>query len=306
MTGNSYLLTGASGFFGRIIREALPPPYRVSTLGRSAENDLVFDLSKEIPEFPASFDVVIHNAGKAHVVPKTSEERKAFDAVNVIGTENLLKGLKKSSRLPKAIIFISSVAVYGISEGENIKEGQPLKASDPYGNSKIKAEQLLEKWAGENHVSLTVFRLPLLAGENPPGNLAAMIHGIQKGMYVSIAGGKAKKSMVMAADVASIIPLAAERPGTYNLTDGYHPSFGELESLIAAQAGVKPPRTIPPWVARVMGIAGDVIDIVLPGKSPVTTDKIRKITSTLTFDDLKARRELGWNPRPVISAFRIR
>lgn len=305
MKGDRYLLTGGSGFLGKTIRDILSRNYRLSTVGRSKENDYVIDLSKSTPEFKDSFDVIIHNAGKAHVAPKTLQQVKAFQAVNVHGTANLLLGLKTSNTLPRAIVFISSIAVYGISAGQGIDEEQPLYASDPYGLSKIQAEQLLENWSRENNVSLTVLRLPLLAGKNPPGNLAAMIRGIEKGLYVSIAGGRAKKSIVMAEDVASIIPTAADHPGVYHLTDGYHPSFRELEAVIASQAAKDVPRTIPMWGARAMGLAGDMIDKILPGRSPVTSEKIQKIVSTLTFDDRKARRELGWDPRPVLSAFRI-
>ena len=45
-------------------------------------------------------------------------------------------------------------------------------------------------------------------------------------------------------------------------------------------------------------------DIIGP-KAPINSDKLRKITSDLTFDDSNARRELGWNPRPVLEGFKI-
>ena len=39
--------------------------------------------------------------------------------------------------------------------------------------------------------------------------------------------------------------------------------------------------------------------------APLNSDKLNKITSTLTFDDSKARAAFGWNPTPVLEGFKI-
>src|SRR5690606_10477594 len=114
-------------------------------------------------------------------------------------------------------------------EGVDIKEDSPLDGKTPYAESKALAEAWLGKWAGENGVTLGILRLPLIAGPNPPGNLGAMVNGIRLGRYLSVGQANARKSMVWAEDVARIIPVVAERGGVYNLTDGHHPSFSELE-----------------------------------------------------------------------------
>jgi nucleoside-diphosphate-sugar epimerase len=180
-----------------------------------------------------------------------------------------------------------------------------LEASDPYGKSKVDAENLLRQWCEVHHVALTILRLPLVAGVFPPGNLGAMINGIKNGRYFSIDGGKAKKSIVMASDVAKIIPRAFELPGVYHLTDGHHPSFHDLEVVISDQLGVKRPKNLPALAARLIGFCGDLVDFVVPGKSPITSRKVDKIISTLTFSDQKARQVLGWNPSRVIDVFKI-
>ena len=143
-----------------------------------------FDLSKNVPYFYDRFEIIIHCAGKAHLLPKTNQEIASFYSVNVLGTKNLLKGL--TSKLPKRFVFISSVSVYGLTQGENIPETHPLLAEDPYGKSKIEAEKIVENWCKENNVICTILRLPLLVGLNPPGNLGAMIRGIKKGYYFAI------------------------------------------------------------------------------------------------------------------------
>src|SRR5690606_25416568 len=105
----------------------------------------------------------------------------------------------------------------------------------------------------------------------------------KKGYYLNIAGGKERKSMVMASDVAAIIPAAVANPGIYHLTDGHHPSFKELGDCIAKQLGVHPPRNISSTVAKALGLAGSALDVIFPGKSPISGATIAKLTSTLTF-----------------------
>ncbi len=129
-----------------------------------------------------------------------------------------------------------------------------------------------------------------------------MINGIKGGYYFNVGGGKAKKSMVLAEDVANIIPIAAKIGGIYNLTDGYHPSFNELSLVIAKQLNKNPPLNLPGFLAKLIALAGDV----LGSKAPLNSDKLNKMTSDLTFDDSKARDILGWNPTSVLEAFKIK
>lgn len=283
------LLSGANGFLGQIIINILKKEHQFISLSRNSGEYMVC-LDKQIPNFHHSFDMVIHSAGKAHLVPKTESGSQQFYEVNVIGTENLLKGLEKVG-MTKQLVFISSVAVYGQESGVKINEENSLQAIDPYGLSKIQAEKVILDWCNRHNVTCTILRLPLLVGKNPPGNLGAMIKAIQKGYYFNIGGGNAKKSMVLAEDVARFIPIIAPVGGTYNLTDGVHPSFSDLSNAIAN----KKIKNLPLFIAKIMGYLGDL----LGGKAPINSLKIKKITSNLTFDDSKAR-ELGWKSQSVL------
>ncbi|GAA3779542.1 NAD-dependent epimerase/dehydratase family protein [Flavobacterium ginsengiterrae] len=288
------LLTGSNGFFGQIIIKALQRENIFFTLSTNSGDYPIF-LDKNIPSFREEYDLIIHAAGKAHSEPKTEAEKKHFFDVNNKGTLNLLQGLKKSG-IPKKFVFISSVAVYGQDFGSIISEEHILKAKDPYGVSKIKAEENIIEWCKENNVICTILRLPLLIGENPLGNLRAMIKAIEKGYYFNIAGGGARKSMVLAKDVADFIPKVSEIGGIYNLTDGTHPSFYELSKVISKQKGKKMPFNLPMSLARTIGKIGDL----LGNKFPINTSRLKKITSDLTFDDSKARKKIGWNPMNVL------
>ena len=281
------LLSGSTGFFGQIILKYLQN-HDVFTINRFA-GEYKVDLSKKVPEFSSCFDLVIHNAGKAHSLPKTETEEISFFQVNTLGTKNLLQGLE--TVIPKQFVFISSVSVYGLEYGVNVEEHALLNAKDSYGLSKKQAEQIVIDWCNKNNVVCTILRLPLIVGKNPPGNLGVMINAIKKGYYFNVGGGKAKKSMVLADDVARFIPIIAPIGGVYNLTDGEHPTF---YSLSTAMAKKKVPN-LSLWAAKKLGLIGDLF----PDKFPINSLKLKKITSDLTFDDSKSR-EKGWSPQSVL------
>ena len=111
------LFTGASGFLGYNIRPILEKSYDVHTIGLTDDDDIKINIAKEVPPINTHYDVVLHAAGKAHMVPKTEEEKKVFYDVNYQGTVNLCTALEKVG-VPKSLVFISTVAVYGCDTGE--------------------------------------------------------------------------------------------------------------------------------------------------------------------------------------------
>jgi nucleoside-diphosphate-sugar epimerase len=293
------LISGSNGFLGRTLYTHLSKDNTIWRLSRS-KSDFNCSLEKTIPEFNIRFDIVIHAAGKAHVEARSQKLINDFYNVNVLGTKNLLTGLQKS-KIPQSFIFISSVSVYGRDFGNLINENTPLEATDPYGMSKIQAEELVLSWCKQNDVTCSILRLPLIVGQGPPGNLGAMIKGIQNGIYFNIAGGRTRKSMVLSEDVANYILKVAYIGGIFNLTDGCHPSFLELSEKISADLGKGHTRVLPFWFACLIAKFGDL----LGSKAPLNTKKLKKITSNLTFDESKAREAFGWNPTPVLEGFKI-
>ena len=294
------LFTGASGFLGNNVRPLLEAMYEVTTVGLLPQDDYTVNIAQEVPELRERYDIVLHAAGKAHSVPRTEAEKQVFFDVNLQGTKNLCAALERKG-FPQAFIFISTVAVYGCEYGEEITEDHPLNGDTPYAMSKRLAEEYLQKWCYEHNVILGIIRPSLIAGLNPPGNLGSMIHGIRSGKYLSIAGGRARKSILMVQDIAKLVPLLAEKGGIYNVCDSYHPSFRELEAVICKQLNKRIPFSIPYWVAKCMALVGDC----LGKRAPINSLKLKKITESLTFSNKKAMRELGWKPTNVLENFNI-
>jgi nucleoside-diphosphate-sugar epimerase len=294
------LLTGGSGFLGKLILHEVSKQCVVKTLCRN-ECDYCFDLANSIPDFSEAYDIVINGAGLAHVDDRNLVDRNEFYFVNVKGTENLLEGLRLGG-LPKKLVYISSVSVYGIVSGENIDEDTALLAKDAYGQSKIMAECVVQEWCKTFNIPLTILRLPLIIGENAPGNLGSMFRAIRSGFYFNVAGGKAKKSMILASDFSQHILRIAGYNGIYNLTDGYNPSFFELSNYLSSQLGKGKPKNIPLWLAKLLALCGDLFG----RKVPLNSVRLRKLTSNLTFDDSKARNMFDWKPTPVLIGFKIK
>jgi len=297
---NKLLFTGGTGFLGKNVMPLLQKDYEVTTCGITPEDMIQANLAKMIPELPQRYDIVLHAAGKAHVVPKTKEEKQLFFDINYQGTVNLCKALEKTG-VPKALVFISTVAVYGCEYGEMITEEHPLNGDTPYAKSKIMAEEFLTKWCSEHEVILSILRPSLLAGKDAPGNLGAMVNGVSKGIYMNIAGGKVTKSVLMAEDIARILPLVAEKGGVYNVCDTLQPSFGELSISVARQLGKRKPISIPYWMAWCMAMVGNL----LGSKAPINSYKLEKMTKSLTFSNEKARKKLGWEPLDVLENYKI-
>lgn len=113
-----------------------------------------------------SIDAVIHFAGYSLVGESMENPLKYFEN-NLGGTRNLLAAMVKHG--VKTLIFSSSAAVYGEPEKSPIFETAPTVPTNPYGATKLAAEQLC-RWTSLAHnlryVSLRYFNA---CGAHPTG-----------------------------------------------------------------------------------------------------------------------------------------
>jgi len=301
----SCLVTGGSGFVGRpLVRRLERDGHAVTVVALEAEpgqRTVVADLSAGPVDLGSErYREVYHLAGLAHLEPHGEAQRARFVAVNLGGTRALLDSLERCSELPESLLLVSTVAVYGREAGTLLDEDTPRRASDPYGASKRDAEDLVLAWGEEHGVRTAIARLPLVAGPNAPGNLKRMVVAIAAGRYLGVGPGSARRSMVWVDDVAAILPRMARSGGVYHLTDGRHPTFAELERRLAAALGRRPPWRVPLPLARLLAMAGDVVEMVSGRRAPFNRRALSKMTSSLTFSDERARQQLAWAPGQVL------
>jgi nucleoside-diphosphate-sugar epimerase len=274
-------LTGSTGFLGKnisthFVNEGLET---ISTSRDQIANKLAGC---------RSIDLLIHAAGRAHSTKNSKEEVKAFFNVNFDLTKRITETISQNRIELNTFVFISTVAVYGLEEGLDIKEGSPLNGNSPYAKSKKIAEEHLQKWAKERGVNLVILRLPLIFGENAPGNLGAMERAIKGRYYLQIGEGKARRSMVHVKQLAEFLPTLIGKSGIYNLTDGYHPTYAEVANRFG-KLHSRRIKSLSLDIIRPIARIGDVFT-----KFPLNSYRLSKLNQTLIFNDEKARKELGW------------
>ena len=284
---------------GHNVKPMLVKQYDITTLGVTDKDDIKANIASDNIELKEHYDVVLHAAGKAHIYPKDIAEVKSFYDINFEGTKNLCKALEKVG-LPKSFIFISTLDVYGLTVGEGIDEDYPKNPTSHYAISKLQAEEYLMKWAEEKNITLGILRPALMTGPNPPGNLKAMINGINKGYYLNIAGGHTRKSLMMIHDIANLVPKIENVGGVYNVCDDRHPSYFELSVCISKQLGKKPSISIPYWMAWAMAKIGDIVKVL-----PINSYRLAQLTQSNTYSNVKAKTTLNWQPMDVVESFKI-
>ncbi|RSZ33442.1 NAD-dependent epimerase/dehydratase family protein [Variovorax beijingensis] len=136
------LLTGAEGFTGRHFSERA-----------SAEGHAVIALRSDLTDSDAlrrevletSPDAVVHLAAISFV---GHADEKAFYAVNVVGTANLLDALARLPARPQRVLLASSANIYGNTTQSPISETQPPAPVNHYAMSKLAMEYMARTYEG--------------------------------------------------------------------------------------------------------------------------------------------------------------
>jgi GDP-4-dehydro-6-deoxy-D-mannose reductase len=163
------LVTGASGFVGRYLIEALRAQGHETVAAggpRDGEGYLPIDLA-DSDSLHAAFDLtqpdtVFHLAAQAFV-PRSIEAPLETYQINVIGTANVLAALRAyrdRSKQDVRILFVSSAEVYGPQPQENnpIDETRAPNPANPYAASKAAAEALVLAETRSFHVDAVITR----------------------------------------------------------------------------------------------------------------------------------------------------
>ena len=119
------------------------------------------------------YDAVFHVAGIAHAdVGKVTEEQKAL-YYKVNADLAIECAQKAKTEGVTQFLFMSSIIVYGESAGIGqervITKDTPLSPANFYGDSKVKAEEGLQKLADE-HFKVVILRPPMIYGKGSKGN----------------------------------------------------------------------------------------------------------------------------------------
>lgn len=305
----SAFVTGATGCIGSALTMRLASDgWRVVALVRDAARasflnslanvELVTGELADAAQLIAAMrdcQTVFHLAAKVHAAPGTPAAE--FERDNVVGTRNVVAAAMEN-RIERFVLF-STVAVYGEREEAADETTLPTPTTD-YGRSKLEAERI----ALASALKTTVLRLPVVYGARDRGNVAKLIEAIRRNRYVIVGDGQNLKSMVAAENVIDAALLVAndERAieQTFVVTDARAYSQLEIAATIAELLGKRQPIKLPRWPLMLAGEVADVIENLIGIQLPISSDRVRKLSSNTVFRAAKIERELGFKPRTTL------
>jgi len=299
------LITGASGFIGRVLCQKLrEQSVRVRAGMRQMSEGpwdevVTFDLARQkLPEDAmAGVDTIFHLAGKAHALSETCQDEEDYFRINVEGTSILLEAARVAG--VRRFVFISSVKAMGEGGDACQDESVTCRPETPYGKSKLAAERLVLE--GGYVPEPVVLRLSMVYGSSRKGNLPRMIEAVAKGRFPPLPEVGNQRSMVHVEDVVQAALLAAEKPAavgqTYIVTDGHTCSTRQLyEWICEALDKSVPVWTIPPGLLKVLAKVGDGIGHVRGRRFVFDSDALDKLIGSACYSSKKIQRELGFRP----------
>ena len=309
---NRILVTGATGFVGKAVCAHLQNHglvVRAALRKKSAmidgpggeswdEQAVIGDISAATDwrQALSGVDGVVHLAAKVHVMTPTAESLDEFHQVNAEGTRRLAEAAAAAG--VKRLVFLSSIKV----NGEATLPGRPFTPAsipqpfDPYAQSKLAAEESINKVGTLTGMETVILRTPLIYGVGAKGNLAALARLANSAYFLPLGGITNQRSLIGLDSLARAIEialfhgsaagrifLAAETPAvsTSQLVTALRQGFGRAARLI----------NVPQSFWR--------IATVFPGLAA----RVHRLTDSLVIDD-PALRHLGWHPSDPLVGLR--
>lgn len=297
-------VSGASGFVGSALIKRLATDSSSANLVAAVRRlDLVFPknvrsvhVNDLLPttDWSAALsgvDVVVHCAARVHVMNETSTDALAeFRRVNVDATANLAR--QAAAAGVRRFVFMSSIKV----NGESSKAGQFFTSQtipapvDPYGVSKLEAEQVLRQISSETKMEVVIIRPPLVYGPGVKGNFESMIRWLARGVPLPLAAvTDNRRSLVALDNLIDLIVTCLSHPKaanqTFSVSDGEDLSTADLLKRMSAALG-RPPRLF--YVPTLL---------IKLGASVLRKPGIyQRLCGSLQVDINKTRQQLDWQP----------
>ncbi|MDZ4834280.1 MAG: NAD-dependent epimerase/dehydratase family protein [Candidatus Melainabacteria bacterium] len=315
---NRVLVTGATGMIGRQVAAALQAQnfgaLRALVRDRVEAREKcgnVFDfattefhqsdfgrmLEQDHRELTRGCNIVIHAGGLAH---KPDAPYQEYEVANVRATQALAEACAVNQ--VETFVFFSSSAVYGPGPFSNVPETAPLKAKTPYAVSKAASESFLKALQGIPRV--IILRPSLVFGEGDRGNLIKMIQEIKSNRYKHIGNAATGKSLIYTKDLARAVLLCLSRvPEGHHVFNVANPQSVSVHDLAEEiSKALENDKKIPTVSEGLLKFGIKMAETFMPGKSPVTSEQIEKLTTETTCSIAKLVQTTGFKPRMSLSS----
>lgn len=216
------LVTGSSGFIGSWFLKYFESVYHFSRFSYLKDDLEVLCLD--------NIDVVVHCAAIVHQMKGAPED--LYQKVNVQYPFELAKKAKESG--VRQFVFLSSIKVYGEEHSDAYNEDTPCHPQDPYGKSKLDAENLLLSLESTGF-KVAILRIPVVYGEGVKANILKLLELTDRVPLLPFGGIYNKRSMVYVGNLVHMINeiIRQEKNGIFLAGDDYPVSTSELIQTIA-------------------------------------------------------------------------
>lgn len=274
------LVTGTSGFLGKALCSSLHSrkDLFVMSVARTKSNIIADEhiiieniVDCDWESLSVSPDVVIHLAGRAHILNEKSRSPiSEFRKVNVDATLKLAKFA--AAKGAKKFIYVSSIKVNGEERDYPYSVNDEPHPQEPYGLSKLEAEKALEHIARETEMEVIIIRPPLVYGPEVKANFYQLVRIVDKKWPLPLKNISNHRSFIYLENLIDFIAFCIDR------------SYGQFQTfLVSDHEVVSTPELI--------NIIGDALSInVKLFKLPsfifniadlLFKDKIRRLTGSL-------------------------
>jgi nucleoside-diphosphate-sugar epimerase len=296
------LVTGASGFVGGHLCDMLATVgYQVigttrSSADRASSPDIEFrtigDISGDLDwnSLLQDIDIIVHLAARVHVMSESAEDPLAeFRRVNSLGTAKLAESAATAG--VKRLVYVSTIKVLGEkTDGQPFTNFDVAAPCDPYGVSKLEAEEALARIANNTGLEIVTLRPPLVYGPGVGGNFLRILGLVYKGIPLPLGAIKNARSLLAVSNLCHVIQICLDHPDaagkTFLVADGENISTSGLFKMIGRLMD-KPARLLP-FPEKLLRLFGRIL-----GRS----GEVARLCDSLQVDIDHTRDVLGWSPQ---------
>jgi nucleoside-diphosphate-sugar epimerase len=276
MNHKSVFLTGGSGFVGSFFKNYFSSHFFYNCFNRQ-------------DYFIENEEVILHFAGKAHDLKKTSKIVEYYK-VNTELTKKIFDAFLGSNA--KVFIILSSVKAVADEVNGSLTEDFIPNPITHYGKSKLLAEKYILSKGIPDGKRVYILRPCMIHGPGNKGNLNLLYKLVSKGMPWPLGAFENNRSFCSIDNLMFIIKELIEREdipsGVYNIADDEALSTNNVISILAESQN----REAKIWRIS-KGLVQSVAKIGNFFRLPLNEERLHKLTDSYVVSNEKIKTALG-------------
>jgi len=318
-SGDRVLVTGASGFIGSAVtRQLVAREQEVVALvepGADTGNLDGLDVKQVVGDLrnPESVQKAVSGCRAVFHVAALyrfwASDPDAFYDINVGGTKNVLGAASEAG--VERMVYTSTVGTLGLEHVSGDQAADERSFPDvrhlygSYKRSKYVAEhEVLRAIAEGLPASLVLPTFPLGPGDRAPTPTGRLILDFLNGRIPGYVDTVLNVAHVDDVAAGHLLALERGRTGRSYILGGENLTLQRMLAELAAITGLPVPRIrVPRSLSLAVAAVSEAVEGKLLHRHPsVPLEAARMSTSQMSFDDGRARAELGYAPRPAAEA----